>query len=71
MLALASGRAAAAIAENNIVLEEGNALGMPAGDYRGAEWAGATFSPDGTTLYANIQTPGVTFAITGPWDALV
>ena len=33
------------------------------GDYRGAEWAGAT-------LFVNIRTPGVTFAITGPWDAL-
>ena len=40
------------------------------GDYRGAEWAGATFSPDGDTLFVNIQTPGITFAITGPWDAL-
>lgn len=27
------------------------------------EWAGATFSPDGQTLFANIQTPGYTFAI--------
>ena len=36
-------------------------------DYRGSEWAGATFSPDGKTLFVNIQTPGVTFAITGPW----
>ncbi|MBL9031835.1 MAG: DUF839 domain-containing protein [Phycisphaerae bacterium] len=31
------------------------------------EFAGATFSPDGTTLFANIQTPGLTLAITGPW----
>ena len=30
------------------------------------EWAGAVFSPDGRWLFANIQTPGVTFAITGP-----
>ena len=36
-------------------------------DYRGSEWAGATFSPDGRTLFVNIQSPGVTFAITGPW----
>ena len=29
---------------------------------------GATFSPDGDTLFANIQgEPSVTFAITGPW----
>ena len=43
---------------------------MDFGDYRGAEWAGATFSPDGATLFVNIQTPGITFAITGPWDGL-
>ncbi len=34
------------------------------------EWAGATFSPDGRWLFVNIQTPGVTFAITGPWPWL-
>lgn len=31
------------------------------------EMAGATFSPDGTTLFVNIQRPGLTLAITGPW----
>jgi hypothetical protein len=31
------------------------------------ELAGATFSPDGETLFVNIQTPGITFAIWGPW----
>lgn len=31
------------------------------------EFAGATFSPDGRTLYVNIQGPGTTFAIWGPW----
>ena len=40
-----------------------------AADYRGSEFAGATFDWDGRTLYANIQTPGITFAITGPWGA--
>ncbi|MGW7273490.1 alkaline phosphatase PhoX [Streptomyces sp. NPDC054864] len=32
-----------------------------------SEFTGVTFSPDGTTLYANIQTPGIMLAITGPW----
>jgi uncharacterized protein len=32
------------------------------------EFAGATFSPDGAWLFVNIQTPGITFAITGPFD---
>ena len=36
--------------------------------FTGSEFAGATFSPDGETLFANIQTPGITFAIWGPWE---
>ncbi|MEH0443208.1 DUF839 domain-containing protein [Streptomyces sp. B21-102] len=32
-----------------------------------SEFTGVTFSPDGHTLYANIQTPGIMLAITGPW----
>ncbi|HVF28271.1 MAG TPA: alkaline phosphatase PhoX [Pyrinomonadaceae bacterium] len=34
------------------------------------EFAGATFSPDGETLFVNVQTPGLTFAIWGPWKNL-
>lgn len=34
------------------------------------EFAGATFSPDGRYLFVNIQTPGITFAITGPFEAI-
>ena len=41
------------------------------GDFRGKEWAGATFSPDGKWLFVNIQTPGMTLAITGPWKDLM
>ena len=33
------------------------------------EFAGSTFSPDGSTLFVNIQNPGMTFAITGPWQS--
>ena len=40
------------------------------GDFRGKEWAGVTFSPDGQWMFANLQTPGITLAITGPWDSL-
>ncbi len=36
--------------------------------YNDSEFAGATFSPDGSTLFVNIQKPGWTFAITGPWQ---
>ena len=35
-----------------------------------SELAGATFSPDGTTLFVNIQSPGITLAITGPWHQI-
>jgi uncharacterized protein len=34
-----------------------------------SEFTGATFTPDGQTLFANIQDPGLTLAIWGPWDS--
>ncbi len=52
-------------AVNNVVLS-GERNGF-AGDFRGAEWAGATFDPTGKWLFVNNFTPGITFAITGPW----
>ncbi len=33
-----------------------------------SEWAGATFSGDGQWLFVNIYNPGITVAITGPWQ---
>ena len=33
-----------------------------------SEWAGATFSGDGKWMFINIYNPGVTLAITGPWQ---
>jgi secreted PhoX family phosphatase len=38
------------------------------GDFTGSEWAGPCFSPDGMWLFANLLEPGITFAITGPWQ---
>ena len=35
-----------------------------------SEFAGSTFSPDGSTLFVNIQKPGITLAIIGPWKSL-
>ena len=59
-------------AQNNINLTAAqiSAAGksVTPGSYTGQEWAGAHFSPDGQWLFVNIQTPGITFAITGPWD---
>lgn len=58
-------------AANNVVIPSGGLPGRPAiapGDYRGSEWCGSTFEPrNGNWLFVNIQTPGITFAITGPW----
>ncbi len=40
-------------------------------DRSGDEFAGATFSPDGHTLFVNIQASrGMTFAIWGPWHKI-
>lgn len=36
--------------------------------YLESEFAGACFSPDGSTLFVNVQKAGLTFAITGPWE---
>jgi secreted PhoX family phosphatase len=38
-------------------------------NFIGNEFAGACFDPDGRTLYVNVQTPGMTFAIWGPWTS--
>ncbi len=35
--------------------------------YSSSELAGVCFSPDGQTLFVNIQYPGMTIAINGPW----
>jgi secreted PhoX family phosphatase len=36
---------------------------------RSALAAGACDSPDGKWLFFNIQSPGITFAVTGPWGS--
>ncbi|HEX7277508.1 MAG TPA: alkaline phosphatase PhoX [Acidimicrobiales bacterium] len=56
-------------AQNNLVLPASfEATKGYSGDFSGSEWAGATFEPtNGQWLFANLQSPGITFAITGPW----
>ena len=39
----------------------------PTGNLRNTEWCGSCFSPDGRVLFVNLQSPGLTLAITGPW----
>lgn len=54
-------------AKNNVKLNgERNGL---SGDFTGSEWAGPCYSPDGRWLFANIYDPGITVAITGPWQS--
>ncbi|MDV5149013.1 DUF839 domain-containing protein [Streptomyces sp. SBC-4] len=43
-----------------------NNIGTPEAPEWG-EFAGVTFSPDGSTMYVNCYAPGTTFAVTGPW----
>jgi secreted PhoX family phosphatase len=55
--------------ENNMLLER-NVPERPwiePADYRSMEFAGVCYSPRGDRLFVNIQTPGVTFEIRGPW----
>jgi secreted PhoX family phosphatase len=33
-----------------------------------SEWSGACYSPDGKWMFVHIQIPGVSYAITGPWE---
>ena len=49
------------------VTPAGNVYKLAKNAMNNSELAGATFSPDGRTLFINIQKPGLTLAITGPW----
>ena len=53
-------------AKNNVILS-GERNGLE-GDFRDGEFAGATYSPDGRWLFFNAQNPGISFAVTGPWE---
>jgi hypothetical protein len=50
------------------ITPDGRTFPLPPNRRSGEEFAGACFSPDGRTLFANIQVPGHTFAIWGPWQ---
>ena len=50
------------------VTPEGRLYTIAANGY--SEFAGACFSPDDQTLFVNAQSPGLTFAITGPWPRI-
>ncbi|RCG31702.1 DUF839 domain-containing protein [Sphaerisporangium album] len=50
------------------VTDRGKAYPMARNELNESEFTGPTFSQDGKILFANIQTPGYVFAITGPWS---
>lgn len=50
------------------VTPDGSLYTLAANSY--SEFAGACFSPDASTLFVNAQSPGITFAVTGPWNRL-
>jgi uncharacterized protein len=50
------------------ITPEGKVYPFAANRQSGSELAGPTFSPDGNTLFVNIQSPGQTFAIWGPFQ---
>jgi secreted PhoX family phosphatase len=49
------------------VTPKGEVYRLGSNHYMTSEFAGSTFSPDGSTLFVNIQYPGITLAISGPW----
>ncbi|MET7908649.1 alkaline phosphatase PhoX [Streptomyces avermitilis] len=56
------------IARNDLaVTSAATAAGGTEAEPSYSEFTGVTFSPDGRTLFANIQEPGIMLAITGPW----
>ena len=72
IMGLTTGGESYIFAKNNIVLTASQiaAAGKKSdpGDYRGREIAGVCFDPQGEIMFVNIQIPGVTFAIWGPWE---
>ncbi|HLG59656.1 MAG TPA: alkaline phosphatase PhoX [Vicinamibacterales bacterium] len=54
-------------AKNNVIIPLDQARNGISGNFAGSEFAGACYSPDGRWLFVNVQSPGTTFAITGPW----
>ena len=60
------------LAKNNVELTSTQVANadktIAEGDYRGSEFCGACWDPAGRTLFVNIQSPGITVAITGPWQ---
>ena len=50
------------------ITREGRCYPIARNAHNDEEFAGACFSADGRTLFVNIQEPGITLAIRGPWS---
>ena len=46
----------------------GKAYPLARNEFNDSEFCGPAFSADGNILFVNIQSPGFTLAITGPWE---
>ncbi len=49
------------------VTDQGMSYPLARNEFNDSEFCGPAFSADGKWLFANIQSPGFTLAITGPW----
>ena len=49
------------------ITPDGTQYALADNPYSDSELAGVCFSPDGKTMFVNIQYPGMTVAITGPF----
>ncbi len=53
------------------VAPDGKVYTLARNVFRGnGEFCGVVFSPDGGTMFVNIQFPGITYAIQGPWERI-
>lgn len=50
------------------VTSEGKLYTLAKNRFNNSEFAGVCFAPEHAILFVNIQTPGITLAITGPWE---
>jgi secreted PhoX family phosphatase len=53
----------------DVITPEGKIFKLAKNANSSGEFAGATFSPDGSTLFVNMQHDGLTLGITGPWES--
>ncbi len=51
------------------ITPEGQVYVFASNRLNNSEFAGPTFSPDGKTFFVNLQNPGITLAIWGPFKA--